>query len=291
MVAAAVAGVAVVAHPPPTADRGLVLPGLGAMGEPVDPPPAAAVGPVGDDVGARPIGCSPLRAWPRSSVAVGDEDLVAALHPADVRRAGGGRSSRPGSRGCPRTCPPTGLAEVVVDLLARASRRGAGQASRPASAGRASQRSPHVDDRSESFISRGTGLWAWDPRHRRPGIGSGANFGPEVPATGGERVLRAVRDPPLDWLPVSARDLSIAATARRPSTRSSARSTWCARSERGRARPRPPRLPVRRLARDRQDLAGEDPRPLAQLRERAHGRRPAASASRAPRSPPAPRST
>ena len=39
--------------------------------------------------------------------------------------------------------------------------------------------------------------------------------------------------------------------------------------ERDRARPRPPRLPVRRLAGDRQDLDGEDPRPLAQLRQRA----------------------
>ena len=36
--------------------------------------------------------------------------------------------------------------------------------------------------------------------------------------------------------------------------------------ERGREGPRPSRLPVRRLARDRQDLDGEDPRPLAQLR-------------------------
>ena len=39
-------------------------------------------------------------------------------------------------------------------------------------------------------------------------------------------------------------------------------------AQRGRAGQGPPRLPLRRLARDRQDLDGEDPRPLAQLRAR-----------------------
>ena len=52
-------------------------------------------------------------------------------------------------------------------------------------------------------------------------------------------------------------------------------------AQRGRARPRPPRLPLRRLARDRQDLDGEDPRPLAQLRQRADARALRRAASRA----------
>ena len=43
----------------------------------------------------------------------------------------------------------------------------------------------------------------------------------------------------------------------------------------------PSRLPVRRLARDRQDVDRKDPRPLAQLRQRARRSSRAASASRA----------
>ena len=43
-------------------------------------------------------------------------------------------------------------------------------------------------------------------------------------------------------------------------------------AQRGRAGQGPPRLPVRRLARDRQDLDGEDPRRAAELRERADDR-------------------
>ena len=45
-------------------------------------------------------------------------------------------------------------------------------------------------------------------------------------------------------------------------------------AQRGRAGQGPPRLPLRRLARDRQDLDGEDPRPLAQLRARRADRDP-----------------
>ena len=59
-------------------------------------------------------------------------------------------------------------------------------------------------------------------------------------------------------------------------------------AQRGRAGQGPPRLPVRRLARHRQDVDGEDPRRAAlNCERRADGRRPAASASRAWRSPPA----
>ncbi len=43
-------------------------------------------------------------------------------------------------------------------------------------------------------------------------------------------------------------------------------------AQRRRARQGPPRLPVRRLARDRQDLDGEDPRRLPELRQRADDR-------------------
>ena len=45
-------------------------------------------------------------------------------------------------------------------------------------------------------------------------------------------------------------------------------------AQRGRAGQGPPRLPLRRLARHRQDLDGEDPRPLAQLRARRADRHP-----------------
>ena len=51
-------------------------------------------------------------------------------------------------------------------------------------------------------------------------------------------------------------------------------------------RPRPPRLPVRGLARHGQDVAREDPRPLAELRQRPDRDARAGSASPAARSPP-----
>ena len=58
-----------------------------------------------------------------------------------------------------------------------------------------------------------------------------------------------------------------------------------------RAREGPPRLPVRRLARDRQDLDGEDPRGLPELRARPDDRALRASANRASRSRTPTRST
>ena len=72
------------------------------------------------------------------------------------------------------------------------------------------------------------------------------------------------------WPP---RCIAVIARARSPTW--SARSTSSARCATRSSRTRPPRVPVRRLARHRQDVDGEDPGGVAELRERrADGRRP-----------------
>src|SRR6185503_13356749 len=85
VVSAPVAGVAVPANPAPGCDRA-VFSRLGQMSEVADLVPGAALGPVRDDVGGqadRVLTVAGVDGIGR--VPVGDEDVEATLHPADVR--------------------------------------------------------------------------------------------------------------------------------------------------------------------------------------------------------------
>src|SRR3954449_1047625 len=118
MVASPVARVAVPAHPAPRHDR-LVLLGLRQARQVADLAPVAALGRVRDYVRSEADGVLAVGVVHRiSRVAVGDEDVEAALHPADVR------DEPPvdllaGESGYRHELPAVdGLAQVVRDLLA-----------------------------------------------------------------------------------------------------------------------------------------------------------------------------
>src|SRR3954468_24022372 len=118
MVASPVALVAVPAYPAPRHDRHVLL-GLRQVCQIADLAPVAALGGVRDDVGGETDGVLAVLGVHRiSRVAVGDEDVEAALHPADVR------DEPPvdllaGESGYRHELPAVdGLAQVRRDLLA-----------------------------------------------------------------------------------------------------------------------------------------------------------------------------
>ena len=86
VVSPAVAGIAVPPHPTPGRDR-VVLTRLGLFGERRNVLPGAILGPVRDDVGGEADRVLAVSRMDRvGGIAVRDEDVVAALHPADVRQ-------------------------------------------------------------------------------------------------------------------------------------------------------------------------------------------------------------
>ena len=198
----------------------------------------------GGDGADRPV--EPERAEPVDEVADQAQRDVGDDH-RQVDRAVAERRGRPGPR-----VRPAGAG------WGAARRPGRGSGRRPVPAPRAASRS------CRSWGSRAERAAAGAPPRRRPRRPASASYGPRMApgqGIGAEYTGRSAVPQRLD-LPLPPPPARLLRRGGRPAARRPHPA------QRGRAGQGPPRLPLRRLARDRQDLDGEDPRPLAQLRAR-----------------------